>query len=175
MTLFGTELRYGTVAQAFHWATVALVASAWLVAGHDRSPTIVLHETIGLTIFALVFLRLLWRAFDRRPKQPDVPKAMAWSSQVVHALLYALLLAIPASAIVGSWLEGHAITIYGLGALGPFLGTSRQVGHQILEVHQLLGNVIVWLAGLHAAAALYHHYFMKDDVLRAMLPGGRAA
>ena len=67
MTLFGTEIRYGTVAQAFHWLTAALVLSAWLVAGHDRSPTIVLHETLGLAVFAVVAARLIWRLFDRQP------------------------------------------------------------------------------------------------------------
>ena len=175
MTLFGTELRYGTVAQAFHWVTVILVAAAWLVAGHDRSPTITLHETLGVAVFAVVALRLIWRAFDRRPEQTDISKAEAWSSKVVHGLLYLLLLAIPLSAIVGTQLQGHPVVLYGIGAVGPFLATSRSVGHQILEVHQLLGTLIVWLAGLHAVAALYHHYFRKDGVLRAMLPGGRAA
>ena len=176
MTVFGTEIRYGTIAQAFHWVTAALVLAAWLVAGGGRSPTIVLHETIGLTIFVLVCLRLLWRAFDRQPDQPPMPKAMAWSSVLVHWLLFGLLLAVPFTAIIGTQLEGHALTIYGLGVVGPFLtASSRYLGHQLLELHQLIGNLIIWLAGLHAAAALYHHYFMKDGVLKAMLPGGRAA
>ncbi len=174
MTLFGTELRYGTVAQAFHWVTVILVATAWLVAGHDRSPTIVLHETLGVAVFAVVALRLIWRALDRRPEQ-DISRAEAWSSKVVHGLLYLLLLAIPLSAMVGTQLEGHPMVLLGLGEVGQFLTISRSLGHQILEVHQLLGTLIMWLAGLHAAAALYHHYFKRDGVLRAMLPGGRAA
>ena len=64
--------------------------------------------------------------------------------------------------------------VYGLD-LGPYLAQSRQLGHQIMEVHELLANAIVVVAGLHAGAALFHHFFMKDDVLRTMLPGGRAA
>ena len=70
MTVFGTELRYGAVAQAFHWVTAVLVFAAWLVAEGDRSPTITLHETLGLAVFVLVAVRLLWRAFDRQPEQP---------------------------------------------------------------------------------------------------------
>ena len=80
----------------------------------------------------------------------------------------------PLTAIAGSWLEGHAITVYGLGAIGPLFTLAFPLGHQILEVHQLLANTILVAAGLHAAAALFHHFFMKDGVLRAMLPGGRA-
>ena len=81
----------------------------------------------------------------------------------------------PLTAIAGTWLEGHAIIVYGLGQIGPYLAESRQLGHQIMEVHELLANAIVVVAGLHAVAALFHHFFVKDGVLRAMLPGGRAA
>jgi cytochrome b561 len=175
MTLFGTEIRYGTVAQAFHWVTAILVLSAWLVAGGDRSPTITLHETLGVAVITMVAIRLIWRLFDRQPDIASGPRAMTLASQLVHWALYALLIAIPLSAIVGTQLEGHAVTIYGFGSIGPFLTTSRQLGHQILEVHQTIGTLIIWLAGFHAAAALFHHFFMKDGVLRAMLPGGRPA
>ncbi len=171
MMLFGTKLRYGTVAQAFHWVTVVLLATAWLVAhGHTRT----LHETLGFAVFVIVAARLLWRAFDRRPEHQMSP-VVALGSKLVHWLLYAMLLAIPATAIAGSWVEGHAITVYGLGQIGPYLAQSRQLGRQIMEVHYLLANAIVVVAGLHALAALFHHFFVKDGVLRAMLPGGRAA
>jgi cytochrome b561 len=170
MTVFGTEIRYGAVAQAFHWATAILVFAAWLVAEGDRSSTITLHETLGLAVFVLVAVRLLWRAFDRQPEQP-MPRVLSWSSKAVHWLLYGLLFAIPVSAMVGTQLEGHPLMIYGLGNLGPYLTVSRDVGHQILEVHETMGTAIIWLAGLHAAAALFHHFFLKDRVLKAMLPG----
>ncbi len=54
----------------------------------------------------------------------------------------------------------------------PMLTTNRRLGHQILEVHQLMGTTLIWLAGLHAAAAIYHHVFLKDRMLRQMLPAG---
>ena len=99
---------------------------------------------------------------------------VALGSRLVHWLLYAMLIAIPVSAIAGTWLGGHAIVVYGLD-LGPYFAESRQFGHQIMKVHELLANAIVVVAGLHALAALFHHFFVKDGVLRAMLPGGRAA
>ncbi len=169
MTLFGTKLRYGTVAQAFHWVTFVLLATAWLVAhGHTR----ILHETLGFAVFVIVAARLLWRAFDRQPDH-EMSLVVTFSSKLVHALLYAMLIAIPATAIVGMWLEGHAITVYGLGHIGPYVVESRHLGHQIMEAHFLLANAIVLVAGSHAAAALFHHFFIKDDVLRTMLPGAR--
>ncbi len=171
MTLFGTELRYGMVAQAFHWVTVVLLATAWLVAHGDHR---LLHETLGFTVFVIVAARLLWRAVDHRPEHGSLSPVVALGSKLVHWLLYAMLIAIPVSAIVGTWLGGHPITIYGLGNLGPYLAESRSLGHQVMKVHELLANAIVVVAGLHAAAALFHHFFIKDGVLRAMLPGARA-
>jgi cytochrome b561 len=175
MTLFGTELRYGAVAQVFHWVTVVLLATAWLVAHADART---LHETLGLTVFAIVAARLLWRLVDRRPKHDQLSPAVALGSKLVHWLLYGLLIAIPATAIVGTWIGGHPITVYGLGDIGPYLAASRQLGHEIMGIHELLANAIVVVAGLHAAAALFHHFFIRDNVLRTMLPGlpgGRAA
>ena len=96
------------------------------------------------------------------------------SSKLVHWLLYAMLIAIPVTAIAGTWLDGHELVVYGLGRIGPYLAESRHLGHQVMEIHFLLANAIVLVAGSHAAAALFHHFFMKDGVLKSMLPGGRA-
>ena len=74
-----------------------------------------LHQTLGFSVFVVVAARLIWRLFDRRPTH-ELPAAVAWSSRIVHWLLYGLLLAIPLSAIVGFQLEGHPITLYGFGA-----------------------------------------------------------
>jgi cytochrome b561 len=170
MSAFSTDLRYGVVAQIFHWLTAVLVLSAWLVSGSRDLMT--LHQTLGVAVFAVVALRLVWRAVDRRPGEVAMPKAMALASRAFHWLLYAMMLALVGTAVAGSWLEGHAITVYGLGAIGPYLMASRDLGHALLEVHQTLGTAIIWAAGLHAAAALFHHFYRRDRVLRRMLPAG---
>ena len=166
MTLFGTRLRYGTAAQAFHWVTFVLLATTWLVAhGHTR----ILHETLGFVVFAIVLARLLWRFIDRQPAH-DMSLVVTLTSKLVHWLLYAMLIAIPLTAIVGTWLEGHAVIVYGLGPIGPYVAESRHLGDQIMRFHYLIANAIVLVAGSHAAAALFHHYVVKDGVLRTMLP-----
>ena len=175
MSIIGNERRYGLVAQALHWTTAVLVLWAWLIAGTwgrggQASSVFTLHQTLGFAV--LVLVRLVWRFFDRRPEDPPVPAVMALAGKVSHWLLYGLLVAIPTTAMAGSWLEGHSITVYGIGAIGPFLTTSRSLGRLILEIHQLLGTTLIWIAGLHAAAAIFHHFFLKDRVLRQMLPVG---
>jgi cytochrome b561 len=175
MSVFGSERRYGLIAQGLHWVTAILVLWAWLIAGtwgrDDTSPIMGLHQSIGFTVFVLVLLRLVWRFFDMRPAQPEMPGFMAFASKISHWLLYALLVAIPLSAIVGSWLEGHSLMLYGA-EVAPWLSESRRVGHQILNIHEKMGTILIWLAGLHALAAIFHHVFLRDRVLRQMLPVG---
>jgi cytochrome b561 len=175
MSVFGTENRYGLVAQAIHWVTALLVLSAWLIAGSwgrdETAPVMGLHQSLGFTVFLLVLVRLVWRLFDTRPPKPAVPGLMAFAARVSHWLLYALLVLVPLSAIVGTWREGHDLLVYG-NEIAPMIATSRRLGHQILEIHQLLADALIWLAGFHALAAIFHHLVLRDRVLRQMLPVG---
>jgi cytochrome b561 len=85
--------------------------------------------------------------------------------------LYVLLFAVPLTAITGAWLEGHPLTLLGGVAIAPWLAESHASGAQIAEIHTWLGDAILWLAGLHALAALAHHFLLRDGVLLSMLPG----
>ena len=179
MPLFNTGTRYGAVSQAFHWVTVGLVTAAYLLGAGGpearvysaaRASGLAWHETLGILVFAVVLARLLWRLVDPPPQDPPMAAWMEWSAKAVHWLLYAMLVAIPATAILGAYFEGHAITFLGLGAIGPLLPTSHDLGRTIMDLHTTLGSFIVWVAGLHAAAALYHHFVMRDRVLVSMLP-----
>jgi cytochrome b561 len=97
---------------------------------------------------------------------------MEWAARAVHWLLYIFLFALPITALIGVQFGGHPINAFG-GSFGPYLDPSS-AARNILEIHELLGNWIVWLAGLHAAAALFHHFFLKDRVLLSMLPWTRS-
>jgi cytochrome b561 len=79
-------------------------------------------------------------------------------------------LALPLTAVAGAWLEGHPLTIIAGGDVPPLLAPSHDVGAALASVHKWLGDTIIWLAGFHALAALYHHVVLKDDVLITMLP-----
>jgi cytochrome b561 len=179
-TLMSTRLRYGPAAQVFHWLTVVLVAMAYLVSpggSEQRVYSIAsdftrhIHETTGLLIFAIVLARILWRTIDAVPEAPPMETWMKYSAKFAHVALYALLIALPLTAIVGAWLEGHPLTLLGAGNLGPLLPQADGVGQALSYVHTILGNVIIWAAGLHSVAALFHHFVLRDNVLTSMLPG----
>jgi cytochrome b561 len=170
---------YGVVAQSFHWLTVLLVGTAYILspggseeriysAGLDTARE--WHESVGLLLFALVMLRILWRLFHVTPEPIPMAIWMRTSATVVHWALYVLLLAIPLTAIAGAWVEAHPLTILGIGNIGPILAPAHDLGAWLASIHTVLGNVIIWLAGLHASAALFHHYVFRDGTLRSMLP-----
>ena len=176
-----SRTHYSGLAQAFHWLTAILVVVAFIY-GPGGSETRVyaperdferqLHETLGLSVFILSILRLCWRAIDVRPDPEVVPRWMGVAAKAVQHLLYALLLLVPITAMTGALLQGHAVTWLG-GSFGPWAARSQDLGNVMAEVHGWLGDAILWTAGLHAVAALYHHFMLKDGVLRSMLPFGR--
>ena len=86
-------------------------------------------------------------------------------------MLFVLLLAVPVTAITGAWLEGHPLTLLSGIRIGPLLPEAHAIGSVIASIHTWLGDTILWVAGVHAAAALVHHFVLRDRVLRSMLPG----
>jgi cytochrome b561 len=171
--------RYGRLEQAFHWLTAILVLSAFIygpggseqrVYSPERDANRQLHETLGLLVFTLTLLRLLWRTVDVRPDPPAVPRWMGWLAKAVQALLYVLLIALPITAATGAWLEGHPLTLLGGATIPSPLATRHEIGATLAELHGWLGDIILWLAGAHALAALYHHVMLRDGVLLSMVP-----
>ena len=174
-----TPSRYGSAAQLFHWATAILVLLAFIF-GPGGSETRVystardfdrqLHETRGLCVLAAVVVRLAWRMLDTSPDPPAIPRWMRVASRLVQRSLYVLLVALPITAISGAWLEGHPLTLLGNVKIAPRLPLAHDAGASIATLHTWLGDAIMWLAGLHALAAIFHHVILRDGVLLSMLP-----
>lgn len=171
--------RYSRFTQALHWLTALLVLIAFVygpggsearvyAAEHDAARQ--LHETLGLAVFALTSVRLLWRIAEHRPEAPPVARWMAIAAGWVRAALWLLLFLVPLSAVAGAWLEGHPLTLLGGAQVGPWLAERHTLGQIISEGHALLGDALLWIAGLHALAALYHQFVLRDGVLASMLP-----
>jgi len=172
-------VHYGGVAQAFHWVTAILVVAAYIYGPGGSEQRVYspardfdrqLHETLGMCVFALVVMRVLWRTVDVHPEAPPNPRWMGLAAKAAHWALYLLLFSLPLSAISGAWLEGHPLTLLVGVKIPPLLAPSHDAGAKIATLHTWLGDAILWVAGLHAIAALYHHIVLKDGVLASMLP-----
>jgi cytochrome b561 len=180
-----SSARCDPLSRAFHWLTAIAVTIAFILGpggfgrlmhqGVDPATRldIVWHESLGLLVLALTLLRLVWVAL--RPAKPRFEMApwMHVLARLVHGALWVLLLALPATALLALGSESHPLTLLGGVRVdqlpwiaGSRLGELADWG----DVHGLLGDVIMWLAGLHAVAALFHHFVRRDGVLVAMLP-----
>lgn len=176
---------YDPLSRALHWLTAIAVAIAFILGpggfgrlmrqGIDPATRsdIVWHETLGMLVLALTVLRLLWVAW--RPAAPQFPMArwMTLAGKLAHLALWALLLALPVTAMLALGGEGHPLTLLG----GLRIDRMPLIADSAIakladwgDVHEVLGDAIMWLAGLHAVAAIYHHVVLKDGVLSAMLP-----
>jgi cytochrome b561 len=159
--------------------TVVLVLAAYVLSKGDSHSLYSaaadglrrIHETLGVLLFIVVVLRLLWRLIDSTPAKQPVPRWMVAAAKLVQVGLYALLVAIPATAVLGTWLEGIPVTLLGFDIASP-ISEARGLGQLIMKIHKSLGNAILWVAGVHAGAALFHHFYLRDEVFRSMTPGG---
>ena len=171
--------RYGTICLTLHWVTAVLVLAAFIYgpggseshiysAGRDAGRRI--HETLGMLVFTLAVLRVIWRLAVTTTVTSPTARWMSVAANCVQWGMYVLLFALPLKAITGAWLEGHPLTLLGGLDIGPLLGKSHSLGAVLAEIHGWLGDAILWLAGLHALAGLYHHFVLRDSVLTSMLP-----
>lgn len=172
--------RYGAIPKAFHWLTVMLVIAGWLLGQFiDDLPKalhragLLTHIAIGTTIFVLLIMRLSWRFLDPPPlpEQTALGRIAEFGGQSAHFALYALLVAIPVLGVLVQFTRGNALPIFGLFEIpSPWL-RDRALAGSLLELHQWLANTLVVVASLHGAAALMHHFVLRDRTLRRMLPG----
>ena len=181
MPLKNTQDQWGSVSKALHWLVLALVlAMAWigltmgdLPNGPDKIATYALHKSIGITILALMLLRLCWRLYAGAPEPvPGTPRWQARLASLVHWALYGLLLAIPLSGWVLNSSAGFPLQWFGLVNLPPITGKDHDLHELAEDMHALLFWAMATLVVAHAAAAFYHHLFQRDATLARMLPGG---
>ena len=132
------------------------------------------HMSFGLVVLALLLGRLGWRMASP-PPPPLATPLDPWgnvAALAVHVLLYALLLMVPLVGIGLRFTRGQSVPLFGLYEIASPWVRDRALAASVKNVHALLANALLILASLHALAALAHHYVLKDDTLRRMLPGG---
>jgi|HubBroStandDraft_3_1064219.scaffolds.fasta_scaffold355948_1 cytochrome b561 len=185
--------RYGNVAMTFHWIIAALILTNLClgfyfanVMGHDDPSffmIVQLHKSIGLTVLVLSVLRLGWRLINPIPPLPaDFSPAMRVLARGTHYLFYFLIVAVPfvGWTMVSASSLGTPTSYFGLFNWPqlPFFATlsraDKRAYHELFgTAHAVLAYTMFGLVLVHVAAALWHHYSRRDDVLKRMIPGTR--
>ena len=180
MTRTAAPDRYHSASIVLHWLMFALIAAAYATIelreiyprGSDpREALKAWHFMLGLSVLALAWLRIAARLAWPAPA-PDANEP-AWrrlAAHAVHAVLFLFMIAMP----VAGWLilsaEGDRVLFFGL-ELPALTGPDEAFAERIESLHELGGTLGYWLIGAHAAAALFHHYWLRDGVLCACWRG----
>lgn len=179
----GGMARYGALNIGLHWLMLLLIAAVYglmefrgvFPRGSDgRTVMMNLHFSLGLTVFALALVRLVVKLASKAPEiVPDPPAWQKKLAKLVHLALYALMLSLPLAGWLTLSAEGDAIPFFGL-HLPALIGASESAAHFIKDIHETGAAVGYFLIGLHAAAALFHHYFVHDNTLLRMMPAAKS-
>ena len=154
--------RYGALSIGFHWLMLLLIASVYACIelrelypkGSDpREALKMWHFMLGMSVFFLTFLRLAARLC--------APS---------HIALYALMIGMPLLGWCLLSAAGKPVPFFGM-ELPALIAPDKDLAGLIKEIHETFGTVGYFLIAAHAAAALYHHYFLRDNTVTRMLPG----
>ncbi len=172
--------RYTLTAQALHWVTAALMfvvlPIAWVMVNMPKSAQFrgslfTLHKSVGLTIVALVAVRIAWRA--THPVPPLEVGLARWekaAASASHWLLYVVLVGMPISGYLLDAAGGYSISYFGLFSV-PLLPKSPALSSAATWVHVAVGQWLVYtLIFLHVVASIWHISVRRDGVLDRMLP-----
>lgn len=179
MQLRNSQEQYGVLAQLFHWAIVALIITQFVLAskaealplGLAKIAVLAQHKSVGMTVFGLAIVRLLWRFMNPVPPMPaSTPGWQRVAAHISHGALYALILITPLFGWMMSSARNFPVSYFGLFTFPDLVQPDKQLYEFFRDAHVLLAQAMFFVALLHALAALKHHFFERDNVLRRMLP-----
>lgn len=171
--------RYASLSIAMHWLMLILLAAVYTcieLSGafpkHSHGYTLLRHWhfMLGLTVFVLVWLRLASRWFNKVP--PIVPEPRHWeqlAANIMHVALYVFMIIMPLLGWSTLSAAGKTIPFFGL-HLPALVHANKSLAHRLGDIHGTIGNIGYFLIGIHAAAALFHHYWRQDNTMARMLP-----
>ena len=180
MSLKNTTDRWGGISQLLHWTIailIVLIGIVGLVMGElPRSPkyfwVYTAHKSLGLTVLALVLVRIGWRLYAGAPRPvPGTPRLQALLASATHGAIYLLILALPLSG----WIYDSANALrpfrwFGLVEVPKLVAPDEALAASAHGAHEWLFWLLMALVAGHAGAALYHHFIQRDATLARMLP-----
>jgi cytochrome b561 len=164
--------RYDGLTIAIHWISAVIVITLWLIGqlvdfvprGPVRTGIWSTHVTLGFLLAVLLITRIVWRLTSGRQLPPAETGVLGLAAKLGHLALYALLIAVVALGLADAFLRGfNMFDLFHLPQIGD-----RAWVRQVNGLHELAANAVMAMALLHAVAALFHRYVLKDQVLARM-------
>jgi cytochrome b561 len=177
-----TTTDWGGLSKTFHWVIVVLLIMQLTLAnmadklplGTEKIAVLARHKSVGITILLLAALRLAWRWMNPVPPYPQsLGRLQRFLARSTHFALYALLFAMPLSGWMMSSARNFPVSWFGLVQLPDLVPADRRLYEIFHNVHESLAVLLLLAVILHIVGALWHHFVLKDDTLRRMLPFAR--
>lgn len=177
--LTNTKQNWGWVSICLHWITAILILGLAAIGLYmtelPNTPYKIqiyaLHKNFGITVLVLTIARLLWRQLTVAPEDiGTTPHYQAVIAKIVHYAMYVLLLLMPLSGWLYNSASGYPLRWFNLISLPKlFTGFNPTIKNIALVTHETLFCVLASLLLVHAGAALWHHYVLRDNILKRML------
>lgn len=174
-------LRYTTTAIALHWLIALLIFATFplglYMADLGLSPSKLRlyswHKWIGVSIFVLALIRILWRATHRPPPPVAMPQWQRRTAESVHYMIYAAMIVIPISGWLMSSAMGFTTVWFGVLPLPDLVERDKQLAATLRDMHEWLNYGLLALVAGHVAAALEHQFVKKDGLIHRLNPFAR--
>ena len=169
---------YGTAAKVFHWLVVALLIVQYPLGkfmphihrGMTPGDAMTFHISFGITILALMVLRLFWRITHPVTPARSLPAWQQLISEAVHWLLYVLVLATTMTGWIFASERGWSISLFSAVPF-PLLPTEGSLlANAIGKWHGTMEWALLLVIGAHVAAAIAHTFIFRDQIMQRMLP-----
>lgn len=182
MPLRNTAESYGSLSRFLHWAIVLLILPQYFLAeaaeelpnGLEKLQVMTWHKSLGMLVLLLALVRIAWKIMNKGAPGPIGNDWQRKAAAAGHGLLYLLILAQPLSGWIMSSAGNYPVTLFGWFQFPALVGENHDLHELMEEVHEVLFFTLLAVAAIHVAAALYHHFVLKDGVLRRMLPFTRS-
>jgi cytochrome b561 len=169
---------YDNVTKILHWLIFLAVASQYAVGEfmpHIGRKTqevglVWVHIALGGVVLALIVIAIFWRLTHPVSQSPELPPWQRVAATLTHWALYLLILVMTLLGWAAANFRGWPVTILGA-ALPPLAKKGDSWAHTAGDIHTFLVNVLLALVILHAVAALYHWLFLRDKVMKRIIPG----
>lgn len=176
MGLKNTSTEWGWLSKLFHWLTAALIfiqiplgfyadslkLSAWKI------DVFVWHKSFGMLVFLLLVVRLLWRIKSTVPVSLATSKLQKILASTVHALLYALMFALPISGWIITSAANLPVKLFWLIHLPAITDPNSELKALAAEIHELCVFALIALLALHIAAAIRHQFVLADSAIKRL-------
>ena len=172
------RLQYGTTTKVFHWLIVALLLVQYLIGwlmpdihrGMKPGAAMTTHVSFGLLVLILIVLRFGWRLIHPVAPESSLSPWQRLSSEAVHWLLYALVLATTVTGWRFASFRGWSMSFFYLVPMPMLAADNAAAGKTINGLHQAMEWALLVMIGIHIAAALAHIFIYRDRIMQRMLP-----